>query len=167
MAFARKPIGFEPEPVVILFGCLPFVPYHGFPVDADGNDPPFHAPEPTPAKPWTVANVPWPRERCPVCKGRDRRGIHCAWCAMPERQRRQVVRITDAREAHERARWRLQRKVDERLQRTPNLSEADRREFFEVVGPNGERIGETWLRTIGQLPSWDDADLVVAAAAAD
>lgn len=155
MAFASKP-GYEPEPVLVLFGCRPFVPYHGFAPDAAGNEPPFHAPPPTSAHPWTVGDQSWPRERCPTCGGRERRGVHCAWCALPARTRRQVARIVDAREAYAQAVWRLQRKVDERIQRTPILTEADRREFWEIVGPNGERIGEAWLRAIGQLPYWDD-----------
>ncbi len=165
MAFAKKRIVYEPEPTIILLGCRPMVPYHGFDPDERGNDPPFHVPQSTPERPWVVADVPWPRERCPVCKGRDRPGVHCAWCAMPEKQRRQVMRILADREARERARWRIQRQVEDQLRKTPKLHEADKREFFDAVDEFGNRVGEAWLRAIGQLPTWNDADLVVVAAA--
>lgn len=151
---------FELEPVLVLFGCRPFVPFHGLPPDDRGNDPPFHVPE-SHHESLTIPGSHWPPERCPVCKGRTKPRVHCAWCSLTERTRRQFVRIRASREAYEQALARAQGYTDEkqgvdRKTRQPKrlLTELERRHVARMTGPNGEPVGERWLRAIGQLPDW-------------
>lgn len=150
---SSRGISYEPEPIHVLFGCLPFVPFRGYAPDARGNDPPFHAPE-GPVPPAS----PWSRERCPVCKGRrDHPRVHCAWCALGERARRQIERIVEARNESDQRLARAQSYTDEkqgvdRKTRRPKrpLTEAQRRHVATTYGAEGLR----WLRALGQLPDW-------------
>lgn len=151
---------FELEPVLVLFGCLPFTPWHDMPPDARGNDPPFHVPE-SHHETLKPKPLPWPPERCPVCKGRTKPRVHCAWCSLSERARRQISRIRANREAYEQALARAQGYTDEkqgvdRKTRQPKrpLTELERRHVAKMTGPNGEPVGLRWLTAIGQLPDW-------------
>jgi hypothetical protein len=140
---SRKRIEALVEPTVLLLGCQPLVPYHGTPEPQNG--PPYRIKFDT-----EPGDHPWPHDRCPTCGGLHRRGVDCAWCALPERGRMAVAMGKAATEAYQLRVYQCQQEVDRLAEKRP-LTETERRHVARKYGA----AGVAFLRSIGQLPDWD------------
>jgi hypothetical protein len=174
---------FIPEPIVILFGCRPLVPFQSGWHDRPSHDQHYHAPE----RAAHAGDRPWPTELCPVCRGRIGRRIagaesaeflaeidHRTYCGLcgsmdPHNEANAVAQRIDDRSRlrHEEVARQIKHALNDEAEanrRRPRLSEADRRRIWNgykggILAANLEvtnraRIGREFLTRIKQEPDW-------------
>lgn len=174
---------FIPEPIIILLGCRPLVPFQPGWHDRVSSDQYFRAPEF--ARPGGLL---WPAHRCPACKGKigrrapagadpsffaelDRR-TYCELCGSMD-PKNEANAMAQRIEDRSRLRYaEVARQVDralsngaEKATRRPRLSESDRRRIWNgykggILASNLEvtnraKIGREFLIRIQQEPNWN------------
>lgn len=173
---------FVPEPIIILFGCRPLVPFHPGWHDRVSNDEHYRAP-----KSVRPGDRLWPAPRCPACKGRIGRRCpagadlsffteldHRSYCELcgamdPKNEANAMAqRIEEhSRERHTEATRQVGRTLktaSEKPERRPRLSESDRRRIWNgykggILSSNLEvtnraKVGREFLIRIKQEPDW-------------